>query len=133
MEYCKNVGQTRLPGVDDYIMFSPATQTPIQRKLSYSPDTEETLRLATQKLKQPVAASQQQQQSGIPHAYVIPVPIVPSDNLQGISIAAQSTSSANQEDAVVNGTTQQQPQIYQYGGNVVTDISTQVGIKELPN
>lgn len=106
-------------------MFSPATQTPIQRKLSYSPDTEETLRLATQKLKQPSAPHQQ---SGIPHAYVIPVPMVPSDNLQGISIAAQTASSANQEmqDAVVNGTSQQQPQIYQYAGNAVTDISTQV-------
>lgn len=91
-------GQTRVPGLEDYIMFSSATQTPLQRKLSYSPDTEETLRLATQKLKQPAVQQQQQQQSAnsaIPHAYVIPVPIVPSENLQSIAQQQQQTSSSS--------------------------------------
>lgn len=70
-------------------MFSPAPQTPLQRKLSYSLDTEETLRLATQKLKQPPPAT-----AGIPHAYVIPVPVVPSESLQSMPHASGESDGA---------------------------------------
>lgn len=110
-------GQTRIPGMDDYIMFSPATQTPIQRKLSYSPDTEETLRLATQKLKQPQGPTQSQAQA-LSHAYVIPVPIVPSDNYQ--SIATQQSEQPDIAGMV-------QPQ-YQFATAAMPDNSTQVCI-----
>lgn len=112
----------RVPGSDDYIMFSPATQTPIQRKLSFSPDTEETLRLATQKLKQPVQSAG----SAIPHAYVIPVPIVPSENLQNISSANEISDMGMV--ASTNGPATQilgQPQ-YQFGSATLPDATTQV-------
>ena len=54
-------------------MISTDPQAPLHRQLSYSPDTEETLKLATQKLKLT---------TGIPHAYVIPVQVMPSENRQ---------------------------------------------------
>ncbi|XP_011503248.1 PREDICTED: serine/threonine-protein kinase WNK1 [Ceratosolen solmsi marchali] len=119
-------GQSRVPGLEDYIMFSPATQTPMQRKLSYSPDTEETLRLATQKLKQPAQSAG----SAIPHAYVIPVPIVPSENLQSISSSAQTSATSEIPDVGVvstNGPTTQvlgQSQ-YQFGPTTLPDVTTQ--------
>jgi hypothetical protein len=122
------IGQSRVSGLEDYIMFSPATQTPMQRKLSYSPDTEETLRLATQKLKQPAQSAG----SAIPHAYVIPVPIVPSENLQSISSSAQ-TSAANEmpDVGVVTSTNVSTAQMlgqsqYQFGSTSLPDVTTQV-------
>lgn len=98
-------GQTRSSGVDDY-MFSTAPQTPLQRISSQSPDTDETLRLATQKLKQPLHQAQPQQQqqtTSIPHAYVIPIPLMPSENVQ--SIAAQHCSSYSSEISETIGST----------------------------
>ena len=129
------LGQGRVSGLEDYIMFSPATQTPMQRKLSYSPDTEETLRLATQKLKQPAQGAG----SAIPHAYVIPVPIVPSDNLPSISAAAAAavhTSVASDMPdmgQLVSSSSAPTTQIlsqaqYQFGSSSLSDAATQVHI-----
>lgn len=76
-------------------MFSTAPQTSFHRISNYSQDTEETLRLATQKLKQ-----SPQQSTNIPHTYVIPIPIMPStDNIQNVpsyaSEAAEIIGSTN--------------------------------------
>lgn len=85
-------GQTRLPGTEDYLMFNTTPQTPLQKAPSNYPDTEETLRLAMQKLKQtPLQLQPQQAAAGIPHAYVIPIPVVPSETMQNVS-SQQSTS-----------------------------------------
>lgn len=63
-------------------MFSTAPQTPMQKVPGYSLDTDETLRQAMQKLKQaPQQATQQATTTSIPHAYVIPIPIVSSENM----------------------------------------------------
>lgn len=83
--------------MEDYVMLNAAAQqqtaqTIQPRKLSYSPDcTEETLRLATQKLKQP---------------YVLPVPKVPSENI-GVTSAPESEYSfgLNQPHLVPTTTT----------------------------
>ena len=71
-------------------MYSTTSQSTTLRQLpSYSPDTDETLRLATQKLNQAPQHyhqvqqyAQQQQAPGIPHAYVIPIPLMPDNHQQ---------------------------------------------------
>lgn len=66
-------------------MFSTAPQTPLQKGPSNYPDTDETLRLAMQKLKQsPLQLQSQQASAGIPHAYVIPIPVVPSESIPSV-------------------------------------------------
>lgn len=66
-------------------MFSTAPQTPLQKGPNNYPDTDETLRLAMQKLKQaPLQLQPQQASAGIPHAYVIPIPVVPSENIPSV-------------------------------------------------
>lgn len=77
-------------------MFSTAPQTPLQKGPNNYPDTEETLRLAMQKLKQAPLQLQPQQQAsaGIPHAYVIPIPVVPSENMQSV-VSQQSNNCSN--------------------------------------
>lgn len=71
-------------------MISTAPQTPLQKGPNNYPDTDETLRLAMQKLKQ----TPQQASAGIPHAYVIPIPVVPSENMQSI-VSQQSNNCSN--------------------------------------
>lgn len=67
-------------------MFNTTPQTPLQKAPSNYPDTDETLRLAMQKLKQtPLQLQPQQAATGIPHAYVIPIPVVPSETMQNVS------------------------------------------------
>jgi len=76
-------------------MFGTAPQTPLQKGPSNYPDTDETLRLAMQKLKQPPLQLQPQQASaGIPHAYVIPIPVVPSENMQSV-VSQQGNNCSN--------------------------------------
>lgn len=77
-------------------MFSTAPQTPLQKGPNNYPDTDETLRLAMQKLKQTPLQLQPQQQAsaGIPHAYVIPIPVVPSENMQSV-VSQQSNNCSN--------------------------------------
>lgn len=78
-------------------MFSTTPQTPLQKAPSNYPDTDETLRLAMQKLKQtPLQLQPQQATAGIPHAYVIPIPVVPSETMQNMP-AQQSTTSYTSE------------------------------------
>lgn len=84
--------------MEDYLMFSTAPQTPIQRPPGQSPDTEETLRLAMQKLRQ-TPQSSHQQTANIPHAYVIPIPVMPSENMQNIP---QQQHSTNYNTSVTN-------------------------------
>ncbi|CAK9795460.1 Serine/threonine-protein kinase WNK3 [Anthophora plagiata] len=85
-------GQTRIPGTEDYLMFNTTPQTPLQKAPSNYPDTDETLRLAMQKLKQtPLQLQPQQAAAGIPHAYVIPIPVVPSETMQNVT-SQQSSS-----------------------------------------
>ncbi|XP_033190942.2 wnk kinase isoform X4 [Bombus vancouverensis nearcticus] len=85
-------GQTRLPGTEDYLMFNTTPQTPLQKAPSNYPDTDETLRLAMQKLKQtPLQLQPQQAATGIPHAYVIPIPVVPSETMQNVSTQQPTT------------------------------------------
>ncbi|XP_036141340.1 serine/threonine-protein kinase WNK1 isoform X2 [Monomorium pharaonis] len=80
-----NISGPRIPGTEDYLMFSTAPQTPLQKGSNNYPDTEETLRLAMQKLKQtPLQLQPQQASAGIPHAYVIPIPVVPSESMQSV-------------------------------------------------
>ncbi|KAK9297698.1 hypothetical protein QLX08_008739 [Tetragonisca angustula] len=87
-------GQTRLPGTEDYLMFNTTPQTPLQKAPSNYPDTDETLLLAMQKLKQtPLQLQSQQAATGIPHAYVIPIPVVPSETMQNVSNQSASYSS----------------------------------------
>ncbi|XP_054007289.1 mucin-17-like isoform X3 [Hylaeus anthracinus] len=89
-------GQTRLPGTEDYLMFNTTPQTPLQKASSNYPDTDETLRLAMQKLKQtPLQLQPQQATAGIPHAYVIPIPVVPSETMQ--NMPSQQSSSYTSE------------------------------------
>ncbi|XP_076164633.1 wnk kinase isoform X2 [Ptiloglossa arizonensis] len=91
-------GQTRLPGTEDYLMFNTTPQTPLQKASNNYPDTDETLRLAMQKLKQtPLQLQPQQATAGIPHAYVIPIPVVPSESMQNMS--SQQSSSYTSEIA----------------------------------
>ncbi|XP_023287595.1 uncharacterized protein LOC105697780 isoform X1 [Orussus abietinus] len=85
-------GQVKAPGMEDHLMFSTVPQTPLQRVTSYSPDTDETLRLAMQKLKQPLQQTQQQQATSIPRAYVIPIPLVPPENVQNVASTAQDSN-----------------------------------------
>ncbi|EZA58553.1 Serine/threonine-protein kinase WNK3 [Ooceraea biroi] len=80
-----NISGSRIPGMEDYLMFSTSPQTPLQKGPNNYPDTEETLRLAMQKLKQtPLQLQPQQASAGIPHAYVIPIPVVPSENIPSV-------------------------------------------------
>lgn len=72
-------------------MFSTAPQASFRRVSGYCPDTEETLRLATQKLKQAP-----QQQKNIPHAYVIPIPVMPA--------ATATTATQNDEQQIIGST-----------------------------
>ncbi|XP_034193683.2 wnk kinase isoform X1 [Osmia lignaria lignaria] len=91
-------GQTRLPSAEDYLMFNTTPQTPLQKAPSNYPDTDETLRLAMQKLKQtPLQLQPQQATAGIPHAYVIPIPVVPSETMQ--SVSSQQSGSYTSEVA----------------------------------
>lgn len=77
-------------------MFSTAPQTPLQKGSTNYPDTEETLRLATQRLKQtPLQLQPQQASAGIPHAYVIPIPVVPSENMQSVVSQQGSNNCSN--------------------------------------
>ncbi|KAL6262547.1 hypothetical protein P5V15_005340 [Pogonomyrmex californicus] len=90
-----NLSGSRIPGTEDYLMFSTAPQTPLQKGSSNYPDTDETLRLAMQKLKQtPLQLQPQQASAGIPHAYVIPIPVVPSENMQSV-ISQQGNNCSN--------------------------------------
>ncbi|KYN16827.1 Serine/threonine-protein kinase WNK1 [Trachymyrmex cornetzi] len=90
-----NISGPRIPGTEDYLMFGTAPQTPLQKGPSNYPDTDETLRLAMQKLKQPPLQIQPQQASaGIPHAYVIPIPVVPSENMQSV-VSQQGNNCSN--------------------------------------
>lgn len=76
-------------------MFSTAPQTPLQKGPNNYPDTDETLRLAMQKLKQtPLQLQPQQASAGIPHAYVIPIPVVPSENMQSV-VSQQGNNCSN--------------------------------------
>jgi len=76
-------------------MFSTAPQTPLQKGSNNYPDTDETLRLAMQKLKQtPLQLQPQQASAGIPHAYVIPIPVVPSENMQSV-VSQQNNNCSN--------------------------------------
>lgn len=77
-------------------MFSTAPQTPLQKGPNNYPDTDETLRLAMQKLKQTPLQLQPQQQAsaGIP-AYVIPIPVVPSENMQSVVSQQGSNNCTN--------------------------------------
>lgn len=79
-------------------MISADSQTPFHRKLSYSPDTEETLKLATQKLNLT---------AGIPHAYVIPVQVMPSENR--LNILGQHTSDTSELVNAANSLTTLNP------------------------
>ncbi|XP_063978625.1 serine/threonine-protein kinase Wnk isoform X2 [Diachasmimorpha longicaudata] len=72
---------SRPHGMEDYLMFSTAPQASFRRISGYVPDTDETLRLATQKLKQ---ASQPA--SSISHAYVIPIPVMPESSHKPFAI-----------------------------------------------
>ncbi|XP_066588439.1 serine/threonine-protein kinase Wnk-like isoform X2 [Prorops nasuta] len=90
-------GQTRPPGMEDYLMFSTAPQTPLQKGSNHYPDTEETLRLAMQKLKQTPVQCSQPTATGIPHAYVIPIPVVPSENMQNPAHVSHSHSHVETE------------------------------------
>ncbi|KOX79935.1 Serine/threonine-protein kinase WNK1 [Melipona quadrifasciata] len=88
-------GQTRLPSTEDYLMFNTTPQTPLQKVPSNYPDTDETLRLAMQKLKQtPLQLQSQQAATGIPHAYVIPIPVVPSETMQNVSTQQSASYSS---------------------------------------
>lgn len=115
-------GQTRPTGMEDYLMFSTAPQTPLQKIPSQSLDTEETLRLAMQKLKQTPQPSHQQQQqtANIPHAYVIPIPVMPSENMQNIvQHPSNYTSAMNANETLetigsTNGPTTLNPTRYQF-------------------
>ncbi|XP_015119573.1 uncharacterized protein LOC107042871 isoform X2 [Diachasma alloeum] len=82
---------SRPHGMEDYLMFSTAPQASFRRISGYVPDTEETLRLATQKLKQ---ASQPA--SSISHAYVIPIPVMPESSHKSFAIQeSESIGSTN--------------------------------------
>lgn len=73
--------------VEDYLMFSSAPS--FRRISSYALDTDETLRLATQKL---IQTPQQPAPTNIPHAYVIPIPVMPSaDNVQNYNHQAEAS------------------------------------------
>ncbi|XP_071626881.1 uncharacterized protein Wnk isoform X3 [Temnothorax longispinosus] len=90
-----NISGPRIPGMEDYLMFGTAPQTPLQKGPNNYPDTDETLRLAMQKLKQtPLQLQPQQASAGIPHAYVIPIPVVPSENMQSV-VSQQSNNCSN--------------------------------------
>ncbi|XP_018396498.1 PREDICTED: uncharacterized protein LOC108774792 [Cyphomyrmex costatus] len=90
-----NISGPRIPGTEDYLMFSTAPQTPLQKGPNNYPDTDETLRLAMQKLKQtPLQLQPQQTSAGIPHAYVIPIPVVPSENIQSV-VSQQGNNCSN--------------------------------------
>lgn len=94
VSFCHLTGP-RIPGTEDYLMFSTAPQTPLQKGSNNYPDTDETLRLAMQKLKQtPLQLQPQQASAGIPHAYVIPIPVVPSENMQSV-VSQQSNNCPN--------------------------------------
>lgn len=95
---------SRIPGTEDYLMFSTAPQTPLQKGPNNYPDTDETLRLAMQKLKQtPLQLQPQQASAGIPHAYVIPIPVVPSENMQSV-VSQQSNNCSNDISENVDAT-----------------------------
>ncbi|XP_014481955.1 PREDICTED: uncharacterized protein LOC106748175 isoform X3 [Dinoponera quadriceps] len=90
-----NISGSRIPGAEDYLMISTAPQTPLQKGPNNYPDTDETLRLAMQKLKQtPLQLQPQQASAGIPHAYVIPIPVVPSENIPNI-VSQQNNNCSN--------------------------------------
>ncbi|XP_076240091.1 wnk kinase isoform X3 [Calliopsis andreniformis] len=121
-------GQTRLPGTEDYLVFSTTPQTPLQKAPSNYPDTDETLRLAMQKLKQtPLQLQPQQATAGIPHAYVIPIPVVPSETMQNVT-SQQSTNNYTSEmaeplesthnPAIINSTQYQFTPIIPDGTNI---------------
>lgn len=94
LSFCHLAGP-RISGMEDYLMFSTAPQTPLQKGSNNYPDTDETLRLAMQKLKQtPLQLQPQQASAGIPHAYVIPIPVVPSENIQSV-VSQQSNNCLN--------------------------------------
>ncbi|XP_029659194.1 serine/threonine-protein kinase WNK1 isoform X3 [Formica exsecta] len=123
-----NISGSRIPGTEDYFMFSTAPQTPLQKGPNNYPDTEETLRLAMQKLKQTPLQLQPQQQAsaGIPHAYVIPIPVVPSENMQSV-VSQQSNNCSNDltegidsmhNTAVGNSTQYQFTPILSEGANI---------------
>ncbi|XP_019699326.1 uncharacterized protein LOC105188438 isoform X2 [Harpegnathos saltator] len=128
-----NISGSRIPGAEDYLMISTAPQTPLQKGPNNNyPDTDETLRLAMQKLKQtPLQLQPQQASAGIPHAYVIPIPVVPSENMQSI-VSQQSNNCSNDitegidtthSPAVNNSTTQYQfAPILSEGTNVSSAI-----------
>lgn len=84
------------------MVFSTAPQTPMQKVPGYSLDTDETLRLAMQKLKQ--APQQGSATTGIPHAYVIPIPIVSSENVGTAAHMTPSDSSLPPSDGIVETT-----------------------------
>lgn len=132
MLFCYLTGP-RISGTEDYLMFGTTPQTPLQKGPSNYPDTDETLRLAMQKLKQtPLQLQPQQASAGIPHAYVIPIPVVPSENMQSV-VSQQGNNCSNDvsesidttHSTVVGNTTQYQfTPILSEGTNI---SSTNVG------
>ncbi|XP_011260874.1 serine/threonine-protein kinase WNK1 isoform X4 [Camponotus floridanus] len=131
-----NISGSRIP--EDYFMFSTAPQTPLQKGPNNYPDTDETLRLAMQKLKQtPLQLQPQQASAGIPHAYVIPIPVVPSENMQSV-VSQQSNNCSNDlsegidsihSTAVCNPTQYQFAPILSEGGNISsTTVPTPLSI-----
>ncbi|XP_032679490.1 uncharacterized protein LOC116847957 isoform X3 [Odontomachus brunneus] len=128
-----NISGSRIPGAEDYLMISTAPQTPLQKGSNNYPDTDETLRLAMQKLKQtPLQLQPQQASAGIPHAYVIPIPVVPSENMQSI-VSQQSNNCSNDttegidmthSPAVSNPTQYQFAPILSEGTNVPSTTGT---------
>ncbi|KOC60991.1 Serine/threonine-protein kinase WNK3 [Habropoda laboriosa] len=120
-------GQTRLPGTEDYLMFNTTPQTPLQKAPSNYPDTDETLRLAMQKLKQtPLQLQPQQAAAGIPHAYVIPIPVVPSETMQNVPSQQSSSYTSDiaesldptHNPAIINSTQYQFTPILPDGTNI---------------
>lgn len=81
-------GHNRPVAVEDYPMFNtPSQATSFRRTSSHSLDTDETLRLATQKLTQAPQSHQQPEQQhqtapAVSHAYVIPISIPSLENFQ---------------------------------------------------
>lgn len=121
----------RIPGTEDYLMFSTAPQTPLQKGPNNYPDTDETLRLAMQKLKQtPLQLQPQQASAGIPHAYVIPIPVVPSENMQSV-VSQQGNNCSNDISENIDTThssTVSNPMQYQFAPlSEGTNISSSAG------
>lgn len=117
----KKLGPSRPLAVEDYLMFSSGPQASFRRISNYSPDTEETLRLATQKLKQ---APQQPVSTNIPHAYVIPIPVMSStENIQNISGYGQSSETGEIIGSTNGPTTVTNHAQYQFAP-IISDVTT---------